>query len=183
MVLVHPVDYTPATPAKSYDPSRPLDTQSPLHQTQILCELYFKNFPNTAPSSQGVPSGFAQLQQDERHAIRWNRPHSATSSIPSTLLHPISVNSLTTARITNRHLTTTNLSGNCQWQCLDFLRMKRCELLSFVRSCEIWVSTHLRQRRCSIAWFPSCNNRGQERDRVSGRPTSRPGNIVLHPRN
>ncbi len=89
MVLVHPVDYISATPAKSYGPSRPLDTQSPLRQTQILRELYVKNFPDTAPSSQGVPSEFAQLQRDERHAIRWNRPPSATSSIPSTLLHPI----------------------------------------------------------------------------------------------
>jgi hypothetical protein len=36
-----------------------------------------------------VPSQFAKLQLDERHAIRWNRPPSAASSIPSTLLHPI----------------------------------------------------------------------------------------------
>jgi hypothetical protein len=42
-----------------------------------------------APSSQGAPSAFAELQRDERHTIRWNRPPSAASSIPSTLLHPI----------------------------------------------------------------------------------------------
>jgi hypothetical protein len=36
-----------------------------------------------------VPSEFAELQRDERHTIRWNRPPSAASSIPSTLLHPI----------------------------------------------------------------------------------------------
>src|SRR6202011_5656271 len=48
-----------------------------------------QNFPNMAPSSQGVPWQFAKLQRDERHAIRWNQPPSAASSIPSTLLHPI----------------------------------------------------------------------------------------------
>jgi hypothetical protein len=36
-----------------------------------------------------VPSEFAKLQRDERHTIHWNRPPSAASSIPPTLLHPI----------------------------------------------------------------------------------------------
>ena len=82
-----PVDYFSANPAECYAPSRPLE--SSLCQTQKLRQRYVESFPDTAPSSQGVPSEFAQLQRDERRAIRWNRPPSATSSIPSTLLHPI----------------------------------------------------------------------------------------------
>jgi len=59
------------------------------HPRQNSCSFSVQNFPNTAPSSQGVPPEFAELQRDERHTIRWNRPPSAASSIPSTLLHPI----------------------------------------------------------------------------------------------
>jgi hypothetical protein len=66
-----------------------LDPQSPLYLTQTLRQLYVLNFPSTASSSQGVPSAFAKLQRDEEHTIRWNRPPSAASAIPSTLLHPI----------------------------------------------------------------------------------------------
>jgi hypothetical protein len=62
---------------------------SPLDQTQTLRQLYVQNFPNMPASSQGEPSEFAELQQDDRHTIRWNRPASAASSIPCTLLHPI----------------------------------------------------------------------------------------------
>jgi hypothetical protein len=42
-----------------------------------------------ASSSQGVPSAFDKLQQDEEHTILWNRPSSAASAMPPTLLHPI----------------------------------------------------------------------------------------------
>ena len=57
-----------------------------------------------------------------------------------------SVNSSTIARITNRRQPTTNLSGICQQKCLDFVRKKRTELLSFGISCEIQISTHTRQQ-------------------------------------
>ncbi|KIM89780.1 hypothetical protein PILCRDRAFT_196256 [Piloderma croceum F 1598] len=82
--------YHCATPRrKTHAPSQPLDNQSPLDLTQSLHQLYMQNFPNTAPSSQGVPSAFAELQRDEEHIIRLNRPPSAASATPSTLPHPI----------------------------------------------------------------------------------------------
>lgn len=68
---------------KTYATSQPPDTRSHLHQTQMLRELYVQNFPKRAPSSQGLPSAFAELQRDKR-------PPSAASSIRRTLLHPIS---------------------------------------------------------------------------------------------
>ena len=77
------------TPNPGKISSQPLDTRSPLHQTQTLRQLYVKNFPDNAPSSQGVPSQFAKLQRNKRHTIRWDQPPPAASSIPSTLLHPI----------------------------------------------------------------------------------------------
>ena len=77
------------TPNPGKFSSQPLDIRSPLHQTQTLCQLYIENFPDNAPSSQGVPSQFSKLQHNKQHTIHWDRPPLAASSIPSTLLHPI----------------------------------------------------------------------------------------------
>jgi hypothetical protein len=68
------------------------------------------------------------------------------------LLYPLryftrySVNSSTTARITNPQQPTTNLSGHCRQQCPDFLCTNRPELLSFGRSYAIRISKHSYQK-------------------------------------
>ncbi|KAG2084900.1 hypothetical protein BD769DRAFT_1374621, partial [Suillus cothurnatus] len=52
-------------------------------------EEYLAKFPKKAPSSQGKPSEFEDIQKDPNLAIRWDRPRNAADTIPSTLLHPI----------------------------------------------------------------------------------------------
>ncbi|KAG1843680.1 hypothetical protein F4604DRAFT_1823435 [Suillus subluteus] len=53
-------------------------------------EAYAKKFPSGRPSSQGIPSVFNKtLQENNLFTIGWERPHSAASTIPTTLLHPI----------------------------------------------------------------------------------------------
>jgi hypothetical protein len=104
-------------PRQNNAPSQPLDTQSPLDLTQALCQLYIQNFPNTAPSSHGAPSEFAELQRDEQYTIRRNRPPSAASSIPSTLLYPKFIDNCENYEPTAAD---NNLSGRCQQQCPAF---------------------------------------------------------------
>lgn len=65
------------------------DAHSPLELTKSLRKIYVDDFPQMAPSSQGVPSKFDELQRDKHHTIHWNQPPSASSSIPPMLLHPI----------------------------------------------------------------------------------------------
>ena len=77
------------TQGKTDASARRQDAQSTLELTKRLHKIYVDDFPGMAPLSQGVPSEFDELQRDERHTIRWNRPPSASSSIPPTLLHPI----------------------------------------------------------------------------------------------
>jgi len=78
-----------ANPGKTHASSQPLDAQSALHKMQTHRQLYVDNFPKKAPSTLAVASEFAKLQGDKQYTIHWNRPPSAASSIPPTLLHPI----------------------------------------------------------------------------------------------
>ena len=52
-------------------------------------QRYKTTFPPKAPSSQGIVSAFAKLQQKETQKIVWSRPPGADAAVPVTLMHPI----------------------------------------------------------------------------------------------
>ncbi|KAG1860902.1 hypothetical protein F4604DRAFT_1957637 [Suillus subluteus] len=60
-----------------------------LSRTRQLRSEYSRKFPQNAPSSQGKPSEFKDIQEDPDLTIHWDRPPSAAHTIPTTLLHPI----------------------------------------------------------------------------------------------